>query len=81
MLPPDDDRVEPALGEGGHYSYQEVCQAAYVCAVKDAGFRVNVVALDSDGTARSHLDVPVRQPTPDDGGQSFHLWHNCPWGR
>lgn len=77
----DDDRIEPGLAESGHYSYRDSCQAAIVTAVGDGGLMVNVMALDADGDIRSHINVRVRQPTPDDGGHSFHLWRNCPWGR
>ena len=66
------------LGDPGHYSYQQVCQATWVVYVHEDG-RVNLAGYShaGDGIRREEVAVGL---TEGDAAE-FHTAAECPWGR
>lgn len=66
------------LNTSGHYSYQNVCQAAWVVFV-DVTDKVNVAGFNHQGDWFRRENVPVG---PIDGEEGeFHTSEACPWNR
>lgn len=74
------------LGEPGHYSYQQVCQAAWVVYVHDDGKvnlhddgKVNLAGFSHTGDGIRREEVKVGPIDGDDA--EFHIAAECPWSR
>ena len=73
-----DVATEIKLNRSGHYSYQQVCQAAFIVHVNDDG-TVNVAGYNHTGDHLRREEVKIGPIDGVDG--EFHLNRDCPWNR